>query len=385
MSEQLENQDAVEQTAQPVSNPFETESWGEELPVNAEDESKGAADSTVTNESKETEEEEVFDADEYLKQNLGFDDWETAKSEIEKLRTGKAASKYENEESEKIHKALLEGKNEEVYSFLEKQSKLNKLISSDLNDKNAEEIVKLTMKSKYSDLTDDEIEYKYRKQFALPKEPEQTYDETDEEFEARKSDWEDKVKDVKMELMIEAKTSRSQLEKLKAELKLPNISQENEQNKALTQEELESANKYVQSYLQSVESSINSFDGFNVEYKDEEALVQSAYLPSDEEKKTISKQMKDFAESNFNANELFAQRWVKEDGTLNTTRMARDLALLNSEEKIMQKLVSDGVTKRLTEYRKSTSNIKVNGAQSKGTFNPQSNEQGQMAEFFFGQ
>jgi hypothetical protein len=51
----------------------------------------------------------------------------------------------------------------------------------------------------------------------------------------------------------------------------------------------------------------------------------------------------------------------------------------------MQKLVSDGVTKRLTEYRKSTSNIKVNGAQSKGTFNPQSNEQGQMAEFFFGQ
>lgn len=385
MSEQLENQDAVEQSAQPVANPFETESWGEELPVNAEDESKGAADSTVTNESKETEEEEVFDADEYLKQNLGFDDWETAKSEIEKLRTGKAASKYENEESEKIHKALLEGKNEEVYSFLEKQSKLNKLISSDLNDKNAEEIVKLTMKSKYSDLTDDEIEYKYRKQFALPKEPEQTYDETDEEFEARKSDWEDKVKDVKMELMIEAKTSRSQLEKLKAELKLPNISQETEQNKTLTQEELEEANKYVQGYLQSVESSINSFEGFNVEYKDEEALVQSAYLPSDEEKKTISKQMKDFAESNFNANELFAQRWVKEDGTLNTTRMARDLALLNSEEKIMQKLVSDGVTKRLTEYRKSTSNIKVNGAQSKGTFNPQSNEQGQMAEFFFGQ
>lgn len=385
MSEQLENQDAVEQTAQPVSNPFETESWGEELPVNAEDETSVAADSTVQNESKETEEEEVFDADEYLKKNLGFDDWETAKSEIEKLRTEKTSSKYENEESEKIHKALLEGKNEEVYSFLEKQSKLNKLISSELNDKNAEDIVKLTMKSKYADLTDDEIEYKYKKQFALPKEPEQTYDETDEEFEGRKSDWEDKVKDVKMELMIEAKTSRSQLEKLKSELKLPNISQDNEQAKALTQEELASANKYVQDYLQSVESSIKSFEGFNVEYKDEEVLVQSAYLPSDEEKTTISKQMKNFAENNFNANELFADRWVKEDGTLNTVRMARDLALLNSEEKIMQKLVSDGVTKRLTEYRKSTSNIKVNGTQSKGTFNPKGNEQSQMADFFFGQ
>lgn len=384
MSEQLENQ---EQASEMVAvNPFDEGSWVDNLPENetqVEQETTSTETKDVANEAQESD-EEIIDANEYLKQNLGFEDWETAKSEIEKLRTEKPSSKYDNEASEKIHKALLEGKHDEVYSFLDKQTKINKLISSELNDKTAEEIVKLTMQSKYSDLTPDEIEYKYKKQFALPKEPEQTYDETDDEYAERRSEWEDKVRDIKMELMIEAKTSRPQLEQLKAELKLPNIEQAETQAKAMSQEELEQANKYVQHYLQSVESDLKSFDGFNVEYKDEDVLVQSAYLPSDEEKLTIAKQMKTFAENNFNANDLFAERWVHEDGTLNTKKMARDLALLNSEEKIMQKLVSDGVTKRLTEYRRSTSNIKVTG-QSNSTFKPENNSQSQMAEFFFGQ
>lgn len=387
MSENLENQDAVETTENAVVNPFADESWAD-VPVNAEDEvAQQQQDSSVNEDSQKDEsedEEEIVDANEYLKQTLGFDDWEVAKTEIEKLKSGKSTTKYENEVSEKIHKALVEGKHDDVYSYLENQIKINKLLSSDLDDKNAEEIVKLSMKSKYQDLTDEEISYKYRKQFALPKEPEQSYDETDEDFEDRRRDWEDKVRDIKMELMIEAKTSKSQLEQLKADLKLPEISQEGQQAKSLTPEELEQAKVYVDTYLKSVDDTIKSFNGFTVDYKDEEVSLQSAYLPSEDEKKFVATQLKTFAENDFNANVIFADRWVNENGTLNTEKMTKDLALLYSEEKIMQKLVNDGVAKRLAEYRKSTSNIKI-GSQPKGSFKPEGNSQNDMAQFFFGQ
>ena len=391
MSENLENQDAVETTENTVVNPFADESWVDN-PVNAEDEkvnlstqeSNDNTNKDSQNENNFEDEEEIVDANEYLKQTLGFEDWEEAKNEIEKLRSGKGSLKYENEVSEKIHKALLEGKHEDVYSYLENQTKINKLLSSDLDDKSAEDIVKLSMKAKYQDLSDEEINYKYRKQFALPKEPEQEYDETDEDFELRKSDWEEKVKDIKMELMIEAKTSKSQLEKLKADLKLPEISQEAQQGRDLSPEELEQTKAYVNSYLKSVDDTIKSFNGFSVDYKDEEVSLQSAYLPSEDEKKFVATQLKTFAENDFNANVIFADRWVNENGTLNTAKMTKDLALLYSEEKIMQKLVNDGVAKRLAEYRKSTSNIKI-GSQPKGSFEPKGNSQSEMAEFFFGQ
>lgn len=393
MSEQLENQDAVETTEQnvPVANPFDDGSWIDQS-VNAEDSSvettqttndEGKESDDVTSQTSEENEEEIVDADEYLRNNLGFSNWEEAKSEIEKLKKSSSVD-YENEVSKKIHLALLEGKHDDVYSFLEQNRKINSLLNSDLNENLAEDIVKLSMRSKYPELTDEEIAFKYNKQFSLPKEPSQRYDESDEEFDQRKKDWEDRVKDVKMELMIEAKSSRNQLKDLQASIKLPEIT--SNQSNQLTQEELQSVKNYVDAYMKSVDTVVNSFDGFGIEYRDEDASLSSTYSPSVEEKQHISQQLKYFAENDFNANMLLADRWVKEDGDLNMNQIIQDLSLLNNSEKIMQKLVNDSVSKRLSEYRKSTSNIKV-GGQSNGTFFPKNDQsdQAKMAEFFFGQ
>jgi len=393
MSDQLENQDAVETTENniPVANPFDDESWIND-PVNAADSDVETSQQTQS-ESNQNEEssssdnddsnEEVVDADEYLRNNLGFNSWEEAKEQVEKLKKSSTV-KYDNEVSEKIHKALLEGKHDEVYSYLEQTNKINKLLTSDLDDISAEEIVKLSMKSKYPELSNDEIEFKYKKQFSLPKEPSQKYDETDEEFDQRKQDWQDRVKDIKMELMIEAKSSRNQLNQLKSEIKLPEIS--SNLDAGMTQEELQSVQKYIESYRSSVDTLVNSFDGFNIEYRDEEASINSTYSPSDEEKKSISSQLQYFADNDFNANALLADRWVNDDGHLNMNQIIQDLSLLQNHDKIVQKLVNDSVAKRLSEYRKSTSNIKV-GGQSSGTFTPNDNKSqlNEMAEFFFGQ
>ena len=64
--------------------------------------------------------EEVVDANEYLKTNLGYESWEAAKAEIEELRQlkanpTKAEIKYENEVSKKLAEAWMAGKTDEVY------------------------------------------------------------------------------------------------------------------------------------------------------------------------------------------------------------------------------------------------------------------------------
>lgn len=393
MSDQFENQDAVETTESniPVANPFDDGSWIDES-VNAQDSGVDTNQQTQTSYESDYESEsssssndqydEVVDADEYLRSNLGFSNWEEAREEIEKLRSSSSV-KYDNQVSEQIHKALLEGKHDEVYSYLEQNSRLNKLLTSDINDVSAEEIVKLSMRSKYPELTDDEVEFKYKKQFSLPKEPTQRYDETDEEFDQRKEDWQERVNDVKMELMIEAKSSRNQLKHLQSEIKLPEVSSVNGVN--LTQEELQSVQSYVNNYMGSVDNHVNNFDGFGIEYRDEEASVNSMYSPSFEEKQNISHQLKYFAQNDFNANMLFADRWVNDDGNLDMNQIIQDLSLLQNSERIVQKLVNDSVAKRLHEYRRSTSNIRV-GGQSSGTFSPRNDQsdQAKMAEFFFG-
>lgn len=384
MSEQLNNQENVhenvqesQEAQQSIPNPFDESNWVDTNSENEEYQEQNVNDSNVSNEGLE---EEVVDADEYLKQNLGFSSWEEAKEEIEKLKSG--ASSYENETSAIIHKALSEGNIDQVYNYLEQTRYLNNLLGSDINDENASEIVKLNMKLKYSDLSDDEINYKFNKQFKFPKEPEQAYDETDSEFEDRKKEWEMQVKETKMELMIEAKTARPQLEQLREEIKLPNIEDNFRAN--LSQEELAGLEKYIDSYYQAAETSINSFDGFSVEYRDEDGSVQTAYVPSSEEKEFVAAQLEHLAESNFDANAIFAQRWVNDDGTLNTSQITRDIVLLHSEEKIMQKLVNDSVAKRMADYRQKTSNIKVNGGQARGGgFEKKGDSTSQMADFFF--
>jgi len=380
-----------EQTATEVvasTDPFSEGAWSETLPNAAENTTQQNAATVENTTTETTTHETVDDGRNFLKEKLGFDDWDLAKTELEKLKNTPATVaevKYENEVSEKIHKALLEGKTEELYSFLEQQATLNKLTEGEVTLSKAAEIVKTAMKAKYADFDKEDIEYRFNKQFAIPKEPVQGVSELDEEFETRKADWERDVKNAERELLMEAKVLKPELEKLKAELKLPEIAKKESEVQTQSQEDLDKAIKYKETFLQTIEPSVKSFAGFNVTYKDEDVEITSTYSPSDDEKNIVSSKLKLLAEHDFNSNAIFAQRWVNDDNTLNTVQIAKDIMRLESEGKIDQKLVSDVVSKRLVEYRKKTSNINVEG--SNGTFKPEGeqNDPAKMGEFFFSQ
>ena len=231
MQEQVTTVEESQETVQveaPV-NPFDETSW-KETPVETkplEQQQITEQQQAVQTEVKTKENEELLDENDYVKKTLGFDSVEEAKKVIEEYNKLKSQPKsdfeFANEESKKFFEYLKEGKEDDVYNYLSQKKRVEKLIASEITEDTAAEIVKFDMKNKYSNLTDEQIEHKFKKQFSIPKEPVKGELEYEEDFEQRKLDWEEKVKEVKMDLLIEANLAKPNIEKLKSEIVLPEI------------------------------------------------------------------------------------------------------------------------------------------------------------------
>lgn len=211
-----------------------------------------------------------------IKTEFGYNSVEDAINEIKELRIlkenpTKAEIKYENEQSEKLAKALQAGKLDEVYSYLNEVRQLDALTTAEVTKDNAADIIKLGMQLKYKDLTPQEINYKFNKQFALPKEPKQNDLEEDADFEVRKAEWKEQVNDIEMSKVIEAKLARPELESAKTKIVLPEIdSTINEEYNQLKQSlevdpkvEEEILKEYTSFTPKSIETKINFNDEAN--------------------------------------------------------------------------------------------------------------------------
>lgn len=379
-------QESVQENVQ-TFNPFSDSAWSE-TPDLANNVTQQQPEATTASspDTQEEYEEEIVDADEWLKTQFGWENADAAKAEIEELRklregaSSQAEIEFANEQSAKFFKLLQEGKEDDLYSFLENKKKFDRLSSiTDLDTRSAAEIIKLNMQQKYKDLTPAEIEYKFNKQFAVPAKPNQGEMETDDEYQERLQGWEAKAKDIETEMFIEAKLAKPELEKFKNELVLPDIQFESEsQSYQPTQEELEATEALMNQFKESAKAALSSFDGFSVSVKDEEVEIPLSYAVSDEEKTAVASQLERFADANFDANVVLAERWLKDDGKggyqLNTNQIIRDLTLLQSDGKMNQKFVNDAASKRLTEYIKKTSNVSVTSQTAQSTFNPSSSK-----------
>lgn len=388
MSEEVKTEEVTtEEQVQDLSsvNPFNEESWSNES-VKVEEEKKEEV-KTVDEVKESTVEPNL------LKDNFGWDSVDAGKAEILELRKLKETKpeeiKFADEQSKQIHELIREGKTKEVRKFLETQERLESLVSAEVNKDTADDIIKMGMQLKYKDLTPKEIEYKFNKQFAIPREPVQTELETDDEFSDRKAAWKEQMSDIEMSKTIEAKLLKPELEKAKIEIVLPNISSKEGQpsKKEPTQEELDAFSKAKDSFLQLAETSIKDFNGFSVSVKDKDVDYTVSYTPSQEERTVVSDKVKEFAESGFDANSILAERWVNKEGSINVEQMVKDLSRIYSDEKASQKLVNDAASKRLEVYLKEKKRITV-GSTSQGNFAPEQNGKTEMQnvqEFFWSQ
>jgi hypothetical protein len=301
--------------------------------------------------------------------DFGWENEETAKAEIKKLKEQTTQEvKFENEESKKLAQAIAKGDRKKVLEILETQERLESLSAAEVNDETAEQILKMSLQLKHKEagLSQAEIDYKYNKEFGFPKEPLQRDDELEEEFDARKAEWQEKVNDIKMNRRMEAKLAKPELDKLKSQIVLPDISQSSEQ-KPPTQEELDNAKKYDEGYIQSVDNSLKTFGGVTVAVKNEVVDFPVTFGVTDEDKTMLSTLMKDFQKGNYDANGLFADLWVNEDKTLKTNEMIEDYYLIKNKKALFSKIANDSANKAIESYIKGKKKINVDETSNPGT------------------
>lgn len=321
---------------------------------------------------EEKVDEEVIAPTDWLEREFQIKDPEVLRQQLKEYNEFKSKPKEEikfaDEQSKIVFDYLREGKKDEVRKFLDTQDKLDRLTKTEVNDDTASDIIKMGMALKYKDLTQQQIDYKFNKQFSFPKEP--TLDVDDDDSVERHNEWKQQVADIKMDKLIEAQLMKPELEKTKSELVLPEIQRESAAPKP-SQEDLDAFNKAKETFLQSAEPVINSFKGFEVQVKDKDVDYTVSYAPSQEEKTLINGMVKTFAESGLDANVLFAERWLSDDGkNINVNQLVKDLSRIYGDDKITQKMVTDSGNKRIEAYLKEKKQIDVTQQNQNGNFNP---------------
>jgi len=364
-----EETQVIEQTTQEQNfNPFGGESWTEtpvapatpivETPATPEAKVETVAAPTTPQVKAETD-TEVLDPNEWLKREYNVDDPKVLKQQLEEYQKlkEKGELKFANEESEKLHRAIAAGNRKEVLAILDRQEKIESFVSAEVNKENAADIVKFAMQQKYKDLTPSEINYKFNKSFGVPPKPVQELNDTDDEYALKLEAWQNKVNEAEMELIIEAKSVKPEIEKFKNELVLPDI-KPNVSDPQISQEDLAKLEENRNRFIQAVDSDFQKFNGFNVAYKDEEVEIPVSFSYDDVKKTSLRDEVK-----NFNVDDFLNGRWFNEkDGSPNVTQIMEDISLLRDKEAILQKVANEVGTKMKLHYMKIKSNVSVNGS-----------------------
>ena len=330
-----------------------------------------------------TQTQSQVDYNQFVKETFGYETLDEAKAEFEQLKKLKEeapSQNFANDESKTLYQAWLEGKKDEVLDYLSSQKKIEKLATGEVNANTAEEIVKLTIKQKNKNLTDDEVDFMFNERFAVPAKPVQRADEYEEDYNARLAEWEEKAQVAQKRLIIEAKMSQPEIEKLKSELVLPNIQNANQISPEQEQEELRMNEEIRKQFEQSLETEYKSFDGFNVTFKDETAGIEIpiSYVPTEEEKATLKNELSDFDHT-----EYFGNRWFSADGKPQIKNMMADKYFLENKEKIMQKVANEAAQQMRLKMIAMQSNINLKGNANQQVFSPQSNEMDALAKTMF--
>lgn len=337
--------------------------------------------------------EEILDPKEWLKREFEVDDPQAIKQQLAELKELREKAntpqeiKFANELSEKVYKALQEENGlETVYTHLHEKRRLDRLTAAEAS-KQAEEIIKYGMYQKNRNLSTDDIDFLYNKKYSFPAKPVKDIAEDDGDYAAKVNEWEGKVNEIKREIEIEAKMILPELQKMKSELVFPDIKPKNDPTQQQpSQEDIDKANKFKESFLAEADKSIKEFTGFATTVEEKDFKLAVNYGLSNEQKTFIDSKMKQFAESNFNANALFAQDWVNKDGTLNVQKMTKDLSLIYFGEDMHKKNASEGANQRLEQYLKDKKNLNLNGGQAAGNqFTPpeKKNQSEQLQEKFW--
>ncbi len=307
------------------------------------------------------------DYNSWVKENFGVDTVEAAKQEWEKVKNFKP-----EEPKYKTIEELLGDKEDEIATYLSTKKRIDRLTTAQLenNTDTAAEIIKLAMQQTNPELSAEDADFMFSEKFATHSKPIQDLvNESDEDYTIRVNQWQEQVSRTQRQMIIEAKMVKPALEKLKAELKYPEIHTQTAQVAEPKPEELARLQAIRDTYVSTLNEDYSKFEGFNAPYKDEEVEFTVPYTISDEEKTSLKADLE-----NFDSDSFFEERWFTKEGKPKVTQMMEDVYLLKNSKKVFQKIANEAGSQRLLEKTKQLSNVSVNG-NGQTTFNPQQPDQ----------
>lgn len=269
---------------------------------------------------------------------------------------------WPDEVSKNIYDNLVSGNISEIADLLYEQKVLSSLDQMDEAD-----LVKLKMAYEYPDLTPEEIEEEFDNRFN-PQDDTDTSLMSEDEIAAHNKKFERAAKTLARELKKESRDARDYLSSLKQEISFPDIlSQVKNAQASVNPEELvgqylatqeEESNKAYQQarteYLSSLENGLNAFDGFAVNYKDEDVQFDGKFNLTPEDKVSLSNTLKEFDLEDFYGNRYF------KDGKYDTKQLAEDIYFLQNRDKIVNSVVTQAVSKAKADLLKAMKNIDYN-------------------------
>ena len=344
-------------------NPFDTSSYATnetvatELPENAVETTELETTNETTNEQQT--------GTEASQESSSQESYETESQEATEANVGSEAEEFSfewpNQTAKDIYEKLVSGNISELADMIYEQKVLSNLDSMDDSD-----VIKLKMAYDYPDLTPDEIEEEYISKFNV----EDDIDETmmsDEEIASKRKQIEKQRKSIARDLKKDSRDAREQLSSLKQDISFPDIlgqmqnvatpNTEEIVNQFLQGQEAQQNQAYQQArqdYLSSVEDGLKSFEGFNVNYKDEDVQFDGKYNLTQDEKVSLTNTLKDF-----DLEEFYGNRYFK-DGRYDTKQLAEDVYFLQNKDKIVNSMVTQAVSRAKSDLLKAMKNVDYN-------------------------
>ena len=381
---QVSAEQPTSETQQVAPSPFSQNAWAEtpaETAVEVKTEDQGIEKKREEASITDTTNEEILEPNDWLKREFEVDDAETLKQQIKEYKELKSKPKedltFADDQSRQIYELLREGgdKKKAVKEFLETQEKLETLVTSEVNEDNAGEIIKLGLKLKHKDLTDKEIEHKYNKQYAIPKEPVKGEFDDDDEFAGKHAAWKERADDIRMDKIIDAKTMKPDLEKAKSELVLPEITKNGTQQ--ANEPDPKKMEELRERFLNKLESDYNKTEGFSTQVKDELVEIPVAFKIPDEDKVAIKGRLHD----GFEVDEFINSRWFGEKGEPKIEQIISDIYQLENLDKVLSGVANNAASLRLLEARKQANNTDLNGKTHQNTFQPNADGKSNISPF----
>lgn len=272
---------------------------------------------------------------------------------------------WDNEVAKEIYDNLTKGNISDVADILYEQKVLSELDKMDESD-----ILKLKIAYDYPDLSPQEIEEEFAAKYSLDKDFDKSM-MTDEEVASKMKQIEKQEKAIARELKKDVREAKDYLQTLKQDISFPDIlSQFQEQSQQvvntddivsqyLKSQEEEQSKVYQEAremFEKSIDEGLKSFEGFNVNYKDEEVQFDGKYSLSVEEKAQLQNDLKEFDLESF-----YGPRYYK-DGKYDTKQLAEDIYFLQNRDKIVNSMVTQAVSKAKSDLLKGMKNIDYSNA-----------------------